>query len=95
MAAINQSAHGAERIAVKTPKLGLATKNPNPKKTPNHGEFEEEVDKQARKSMILKKFALLQINTDKIFEVIFDDARRDQTIFATISAIINLCRKEL
>ena len=31
MAAINQSAHGAERIAVKTPKLGLATKNPTPK----------------------------------------------------------------
>jgi hypothetical protein len=56
---------------------------------------EDDAEKRKRKSLLFKKFSLLEINTDKIFESILEEASRDPTIYTTIAYIINLGRKEL
>jgi hypothetical protein len=76
-------------------KIKKKVKNPLEKQKLSRENSEEEAEKKKRKSLISKKFSLLEINTDKIFEEILEDASRDSTIYTTITTIINLGRKEL
>ena len=55
----------------------------------------DEVEHFTRKTNTAKRFALPEINTDKIFEEILEEASRDNTVYTTVHSIINMARREL
>ena len=57
--------------------------------------FGEDLVISPDKSKTVQKLKTPEINTDEIFQKIFEDASNDITIYRTLTSILHICRSEL